>query len=62
MTLRKASGKLHNNYSDAQDHLKWTQIYANEDQQHKHSLFEGIKLGVVSHIRLDEILDRKEIR
>lgn len=25
-------------------------------------MLEGIKLGIVSHIRLDDILDRKEIR
>ena len=62
MTLNRAKNRIPSNYSDAQDHLKWVQAYANENQQHKNSLFEGIKLGMVSHIRLDEILDRNEIR
>ena len=62
MTLRKAKDNLPSYCSDAQDHLKWIQIYSNEDNQKQHSMLEGIKLGIVSHIRLDDILDRKEIR
>lgn len=62
MTISKASLKLPKNVSNAQDHLFWSQMVQQEDQGHRHSLYEGIKLGVVTKVRLDEIFERTQAR
>ena len=63
MSITKASyNKLPKNVSELQNHMTWKQTLQTEDHQRKLSLYEGIRRGQVTQVRLDEIFDRKDLR
>ena len=57
MAISRASYKAPKNQTAAQDHNTWKEAVQNEDHGHKWSLYEGIKIGVVNKIRLDELVE-----